>query len=260
MGVSEDQLVRLKRILREVRPWVATNLLNIRHTHLLKHRIQLKKGAKTKVQNRKIRLSFKEREWLVGYLAKLEEAQLISRIREAEMSSDIKLAIKLDSADPYRLCINYIYLNSISEKGVGQLRERKVVKRYEMVQRDGNDGIGYKAEIVMTGAGSDGRTWDNWRRAIRGFLLSGKFEGGWISTERARVRRMSRRYRLEEETGRLMLEGFDHVWRAVPSERQISLLYLPKVTGGRICMANDDTGLSPILPVLREVSKSSKSD
>ena len=56
---------------------------------LVKHRIQLKKGAKAKVQNRKIRLSFKKREWLVGYLAKLEEANLIIRVREAEMSSDI---------------------------------------------------------------------------------------------------------------------------------------------------------------------------
>ncbi|RPB22046.1 hypothetical protein L211DRAFT_851028 [Terfezia boudieri ATCC MYA-4762] len=38
------------------------------------------------------------------------------------MPSDIEMAIKHNPADPYRLCINYIYLNSISEKGVGQLR------------------------------------------------------------------------------------------------------------------------------------------
>ncbi|KAF8454869.1 hypothetical protein BDZ91DRAFT_767844 [Kalaharituber pfeilii] len=31
------------------------------------------------------------------------------------------------SADPFRLCINYIYLNSISEKGVGQLKFLKEV-------------------------------------------------------------------------------------------------------------------------------------
>lgn len=62
--------MRLHRILKEIRPWVGTKVLKMRHTHLLKHRIQpAEEMRKDQVQNRKIRLAYKEREWLVGYLS-----------------------------------------------------------------------------------------------------------------------------------------------------------------------------------------------
>ena len=44
------------------------------------------------------------------------------------MTSTVRLAPKPPgSFDPYRLCINYIYLNSIWKKAVGQLRNMEEV-------------------------------------------------------------------------------------------------------------------------------------
>lgn len=121
-GVNQVQKTQLLRILREMRPWVATTVMEIRHRHMMKHRIVLKEGAKSQISTRKVRLSYSEREWVVKHLATLEDANLIIRVREAKWLSDIRLAEKFESKDPFRLCINFVYLNSQSEKGVGQLR------------------------------------------------------------------------------------------------------------------------------------------
>lgn len=37
-------------------------------------------------------------------------------------------------------------------------------------------------------------SWDNWRKAIRKFLLLGSYDGAWNAVERLRIRNMAKEY------------------------------------------------------------------
>lgn len=56
---------------------MAAELLEMCHTNLIKHRLVLKPDTKLK-NTEKDKLSYREREWLVAYLAKLEKLALLA--------------------------------------------------------------------------------------------------------------------------------------------------------------------------------------
>jgi len=113
-GLSPDQIDRLVRILRDIRPWVALDVSEMRHCSrdLIQHHLHPKPDAKWKRWRGRKSFSPKEMEFIRRYCGNLLAATppLISPVEEAVQTSPVTLGRKQNG--DYRFCCGYVYLNA----------------------------------------------------------------------------------------------------------------------------------------------------
>jgi hypothetical protein len=112
--MSIDQEKRLKRILRDIRPWVANSVTEMRHCSpsLIQHILHPKPDVQWKWWRGKKQLLDKEMGFIRRYYGELLTAKpsIIELRDEADQTSAVTRALKYNG--DYPMCIGYVYLNS----------------------------------------------------------------------------------------------------------------------------------------------------
>jgi hypothetical protein len=153
-GVTESQKLRLRNILQRFRPWVAQSLDEMRHCSpdLITHDLIPREGAVWQFAGRRKQFSPLEMTWIRSYLGKLLKASIISPIDTGMIEDDDGNKVPIQQTShatlapkppAFRLCINYIYLNSQLYKHKWEIRnlEECVRKQAGHLRFSGIDGF-----------------------------------------------------------------------------------------------------------------------
>jgi hypothetical protein len=133
--------MRLENILRKFRPWVAQMLDEMRHCapEVMQHDLIPREGAVWRFANRRKQFAPLEMNWIRAYLTKLVKASIISPVDTGvieddegrkipiQQTSNATLAPKPPSG--FRLCINFIHLNSQLYKHKWEIRNLEDIRK-----------------------------------------------------------------------------------------------------------------------------------